>query len=292
MIRSIGADTTGYNVYGVYLTAIAVMGSTFIVVADADPQYNIMMSTDNGQTWTYGPSMDGSTDIACSGTTMVTIYYDVIRYSTDMGTTWTASGPPLTEWYHIAWVNNKFVATGQSNETYRAISAISDDGITWQVSPIDEVDGYNGDHTEVVYGKGIYVAGGKDRTIWSADGLVWNKVTGFVFPETAQGDTAQLTFNAIAYSEEQSKFIGVGEFRIYLQGGGIEYGPFYARSTDGKSWIFTREEPVSCLQSRRSRILWATPVPPFKPPIINASFYGNTGFLIANSPDWLPGTST
>lgn len=119
----------------------------------------------------------------------------LLMYSFD-GLTWTTglmpkdSGSNIT-WGHVAWINDRYVATSTYGAgTYKPF-AYSFDGINWNLSTTDA--GKSCQFTKVVYGNGIYATIDVNyyfKPFLSYDGVSWATSQN----ETLDGTVSDVTF--------------------------------------------------------------------------------------------------
>lgn len=133
--------------------------------------------------------------------------------STDL-THWTFISQPSNELRSVIYVNNKFIAVGNSG-----IILSSADGTNWTT----ETSGVSTDLYSIAYGNGKYIAVGNNGTILSStDGSVWTS-------ETIDSSVGMIT--KIIYANEQFILIFGDTNYMFV---GVAY------SSDGSTWTIDK----------------------------------------------------
>jgi hypothetical protein len=138
-----GASSVAFGPNISYTLTVAPTPRTFSAMAFGNGIYVATNATTqtwhstNGRVWTKsGTVSTHNNDQVCFGAGKFirissTFLGNTIETSTD-GLVWTSSAalPVVDKWKSVAFVNNKFVFIGMANQ------ASSDDGVTWQSSPL------------------------------------------------------------------------------------------------------------------------------------------------------------
>lgn len=182
----------------------------FVAVTDVTSMDQVMISSDDGLTWTSHKSVvpdpwvtvtyGNGLFVAIAASNIYSGKVNQVMTSSD-GINW--SGHESTannDWTSVAYGNNLFVAVAQNSSAGEQVM-VSSDGSTWTAHKAATPDSWN----SIAFGSGLFVAvsysslGAGNEVMTSPDGITW----------TGRTASANLIWESVTYAN--SLFVAVGQ---------------------------------------------------------------------------------
>jgi photosystem II stability/assembly factor-like uncharacterized protein len=206
-----------------YLSTITWNGKEILIVGSytsVSVSYGFVLKSTDGDNWTiYRKDKtnipDNTLDTICNEKVYISVGRNGIFKSSD-GVKWEQANIQLRDFKAVATDGNKFVAVGNTTDSYKNISMISTDGINWSEAIVDNVA-----FTNVMWDGNQFIAtayGGK--ILSSKDGLKWNKIN----------DECNISLKGIA--SKNNSLVAVGYKGILISKDGLTWTENKSLSTE------------------------------------------------------------